>query len=132
SHPLRSGIKVEELIKRPEISLREIETLFPELQQVDSEVLEEALIDIKYEGYIEKEKIEVERFAKLEDRAIPAQFDFDRVRGLSTEGRQRLKEREPVNLGQASRITGVTPADISVLMVYLEQRQRGGAGRVSG
>lgn len=132
SHPLRSGIKVEELMKRPEISLREIAVLFPELEQVDSEVLEEALIDIKYEGYIEKQKIEVERFAKLEDRAIPAQLDYDRVRGLSTEGRQRLKEREPANLGQASRITGVTPADISVLMVFLEQRHRGGGGRVSG
>ena len=125
STPLRSGIKVEELIRRPEISLNEIKVLLPDLN-FDWEVLVEAEIETKYEGYIEKQMAEIERFSKLEERLLPRDLDYDRIKGLSTEGRQRLKERQPVNLGQASRVTGVTPADISVLMVFLEQRRRGG------
>lgn len=88
-------------------------------------MLQEAEIETKYAGYIDKQRVEIEKFAKMEERLLPLNIQYDEVLGLSTEGRQRLKEVYPVNLGQASRITGVTPADISVLMVYLEQRRRG-------
>lgn len=126
STPLKSGIKLGELIRRPEISLINILPLVPELEGYDFETLEEAEIETKYAGYIEKQLAEIERFTKMEERQIPAEIFYDDIRGLSTEGRQRLKEIQPVNLGQASRITGVTPADISVLMVYMEQYRRTG------
>lgn len=122
----KGGIRAEDLVRRPEISLVELKRLIPELEGFEEEVLEEAVIETKYEGYIEKQWTEIERFAKMEERLLPLNIQYDEVKGLSTEGRQRLKEVFPVNLGQASRITGVSPADISVLLVFLEQRRRGG------
>ncbi|TGE34129.1 tRNA uridine-5-carboxymethylaminomethyl(34) synthesis enzyme MnmG [Desulfosporosinus sp. Sb-LF] len=122
----RGGISAEELIRRPEISITHLTKLLPELENCDVEALEEAEIEIKYEGYIEKQWAEIERFTKLESRNLSNLLDYEEVRGLSTEGRQRLMEVHPLNLGQASRITGVSPADISVLLVFLEQRRRGG------
>lgn len=125
STPAKGGLSAEELIRRPEISVQELKKLIPELADNEEEVLQEAAIETKYAGYIEKQWTEIERFAKMEDRLLPLDLQYDEVMGLSTEGRQRLKEVYPVNLGQASRITGVTPADISVLMVFLEQKRRG-------
>ncbi|MEA4900259.1 tRNA uridine-5-carboxymethylaminomethyl(34) synthesis enzyme MnmG [Desulfitobacterium sp.] len=125
STPAKGGLSVEELIRRPEISVQQIKKLIPEIEEYEEEVLQEAEIETKYAGYIEKQWFEIERFAKMEDRIIPSNIQYDDIIGLSTEGRQRLKEVYPGNLGQASRITGVTPADISVLMVYLEQKRRG-------
>lgn len=122
----KGGIRAEDLVRRPEITLGELKRLIPELEGFEEEVLEEAVIETKYEGYIEKQWTEIERFAKMEERLLPLNIQYDEVKGLSTEGRQRLKEVFPVNLGQASRITGVSPADISVLLVFLEQRRRGG------
>lgn len=122
----KGGIRAEDLVRRPEITLDELKRLIPELEGFEEEVLEEAVIETKYEGYIEKQWTEIERFAKMEERLLPLNIQYDEVRGLSTEGRQRLKEVFPVNLGQASRVTGVSPADISVLLVFLEQRRRGG------
>ncbi|MHB1652531.1 MAG: tRNA uridine-5-carboxymethylaminomethyl(34) synthesis enzyme MnmG [Desulfitobacteriaceae bacterium] len=131
STPLKSGIKIEELIRRPEVSLKDITPLVPELSKYDPEVLEEAEIETKYAGYIEKQMAEIERFSKMEERRIALGVKYEEIKGLSTEGRQRLREIQPVNLGQASRVTGVSPADISVLMVYLEQQRRGGGTYVS-
>jgi tRNA uridine 5-carboxymethylaminomethyl modification enzyme len=126
SAPVRGGISCEELIRRPEISINEIKRLLPELLEFEEEALEEAAIEIKYLGYIEKQLSEIERFSKMEERILTQDMDYDAIKGLSTEGRQRLKEVSPANVGQASRITGVTPADISVLLVFLEQQRRGG------
>jgi len=126
STPVRGGISAQDLIRRPEITLDHLVKLLPELQQFDLEVLEEVEIETKYAGYIEKQMADIERFSKLEARYLSETLNYEDVNGLSTEGRQRLMEVKPLNLGQASRITGVTPADISVLLVSLEQRRRGG------
>lgn len=131
STPVRGGISAQDLIRRPEITLSHLIKLLPQLVDFDGEVLEEAEIETKYAGYIEKQYADIERFAKLEERQLPKQLDYHEIRGLSTEGRQRLIEVQPGNLGQASRITGVSPADISVLLVYLEQQRRGGKDGVS-
>lgn len=126
STPTRGGISAQDLIRRPEISLAHLVRLLPELEGFDLEELEEAEIETKYAGYIEKQWADIEKFSKLEARFLPKTLDYREIRGLSTEGRQRLMEVNPLNLGQASRITGVSPADISVLLVSLEQRRRGG------
>lgn len=125
SSPARGGISAQDLVRRPEISIAHLIKLLPELEAFDMEVLEEAEIETKYAGYIEKQWEDIDRFSKLEDRSLSASINYEEIRGLSTEGRQRLVEVQPLNLGQASRITGVTPADISVLLVYLEQKRRG-------
>ncbi|MCB8816823.1 tRNA uridine-5-carboxymethylaminomethyl(34) synthesis enzyme MnmG [Desulfosporosinus shakirovi] len=124
STPTRGGISAQDLIRRPEISLKHLIKLLPELDSYDMEVLEEAEIEAKYSGYIEKQWADIEKFSKLEERILPITLNYEEIRGLSTEGRQRLMEVNPLNLGQASRITGVSPADISVLLVSLEQRRR--------
>jgi len=126
STPVRGGISAQDLIRRPEITLDHLIILLPELDKFDREVLEEVEVETKYSGYIEKQWADIERFSKLEARCLSETLDYEAVRGLSTEGRQRLMEVRPLNIGQASRITGVTPADISVLLVSLEQRRRGG------
>ncbi|SPF43233.1 glucose-inhibited cell-division protein [Candidatus Desulfosporosinus infrequens] len=126
STPTRGGISAQDLIRRPEITLSHLVKLLPELENFDLEVLEEVEIETKYAGYIEKQWSDIEKFSKLEARFLPKTLNYNEIRGLSTEGRQRLMEVNPLNLGQASRITGVSPADISVLLVSLEQRRRGG------
>ncbi|WP_088188665.1 tRNA uridine-5-carboxymethylaminomethyl(34) synthesis enzyme MnmG [Desulfosporosinus sp. FKA] len=125
STPLRGGINASDLIRRPEITLNHMLELIPELKGYSQEVLEEAVIETKYAGYIDKQWADIEKFAKMEDRILADDFNYGELKGLSTEGRQRLMEVRPLNVGQASRITGVTPADISVLLVFLEQRHRG-------
>jgi tRNA uridine 5-carboxymethylaminomethyl modification enzyme len=87
-------------------------------------VVEQVEIQIKYQGYIEKQKKQVEQFRKLEGKRIPDDIDYDRIKGLRKESRDRLKQVRPVSIGQASRISGVNPADISILLVYLEQQKR--------
>lgn len=126
STPVRRGISAQELIRRPEIKLEHLVKLLPELEKFDLEVLQEVEIETKYAGYIERQVAEIEKFSKFEDNCLPETLDYEEIRGLSTEGRQRLMEVRPLNIGQASRITGVTPADISVLLVSLEQRRRRG------
>ncbi|AET71001.1 glucose-inhibited division protein A [Desulfosporosinus orientis DSM 765] len=124
STPARGGISAQDLIRRPEISLKHLIKLLPELENFEMEVLEEAEIEAKYSGYIDKQLLEIEKFTRLEEKILPDNFSYEEIRGLSTEGRQRLMEVNPLNLGQASRITGVSPADISVLLVSLEQKRR--------
>lgn len=123
---LKTGVKAEDLVKRPEITSEHLLELIPRLSHYAFEDLEEAVIQIKYKGYIDKQQEEVERFNRLEEKLLPPDLDYDEILGLSNEARQRLKEVCPVNVGQASRISGVNPADISVLLIYLEQRRRRG------
>jgi tRNA uridine 5-carboxymethylaminomethyl modification enzyme len=124
SAPLKTGIRIQELLKRPEVSLNRIRDILPDIKDYSEEVLEEAEIEIKYTGYIKKQLDEIVRFGNLEEKRLSQEINYAQIRGLSTEGKQRLAEIQPGNIGQASRITGVTPADISVLLVYLEQKRR--------
>lgn len=121
STELVSGISLAELIKRPELNydvLKEIDTGRPELSE---EICNEVNIVLKYEGYIARQQKQVEQFYKLEKKKIPANIDYDKVGSLRLEAIQKLKEIKPESIGQASRISGVSPSDISVLLVYLEQ-----------
>ena len=95
--------------------------LDPERKPLPADVIEQVTIEIKYEGYIARQLRQVEQFSKIEKKKIPDSIDYDLVPSLRIEARQKLKLYHPVNLGQASRISGVSPADISVLLVYLEQ-----------
>ena len=124
SSPLKSGAKAEDLLKRPEIYPEHLFGVMPELKNFDPEVLEEATTQIKYQGYIKRQLEEVQRFIRLEEKEIPQDIDYNQIRGLSNEAKQRLQEVRPVNIGQASRISGVNPTDVSVLLLYLEQRRR--------
>ena len=120
STELVSGISLAELIKRPELNydvLKEIDTGRPELSE---EICNEVNIVLKYEGYIARQQKQVEQFHKLEKKKIPANIDYDKVGSLRLEAIQKLKEIKPESIGQASRISGVSPSDISVLLVYLE------------
>ena len=100
--------------------------LDPERKPLPDDVIEQVVINVRYEGYIERQKQQVEHFKKLENRKIPADFDYDAVPSIRLEARQKLKQFRPINVGQASRISGVSPADISVLLVMLERVLKGG------
>ena len=121
SIPLHTGTTLSDLIRRPELDydkLAEIDTDRPDLP---AEVTEQVNILIKYDGYISRQIKQVEKFKKLEKKKLPEKFDYNEISGLRIEAQQKLSEFQPLNIGQASRISGVTPADISVLLVYLEQ-----------
>lgn len=118
---LKDGIRASDLLKRPEMTYELLETLTKSEVPVDDEVKEQVEIQIKYEGYIEKSLQQVERLKKMEDKKIPENIDYDAISGVATEAKQKLKKIRPLTLAQASRISGVNPADISILLVYLEQ-----------
>ena len=124
STPLKSSATVGELIRRPELSyqmLKDIDENRPDLPEA---VQEEVNINIKYDGYIRRQLNQVAQFKKLEEKKIPETIDYDQVPSLRTEARQKLAQIQPISIGQASRISGVSPADISVLLVYLESLGR--------
>lgn len=118
---LKDGIRASDLLKRPEMGYELIVSLIPGEIGLEAEVKEQVEIQIKYEGYIEKSLQQVERLKKMEDKKIPDNIDFDAVNGLATEARQKLKQVRPLSIAQASRISGVNPADISILLIYIEQ-----------
>jgi tRNA uridine 5-carboxymethylaminomethyl modification enzyme len=124
SSEIKGGISLYELLKRPEISYASIKDIDEEMPDLSREVAEEVEILIKYEGYIKKQLSQAEQFKKLENKRIPIGVDFKNIKGLSLEAREKLDDIRPANLGQASRISGVSPADISVIMIYLEQMRR--------
>jgi tRNA uridine 5-carboxymethylaminomethyl modification enzyme len=121
STEISSGFKLAELIKRPELSYEILADLDENRPKLPKDVAEQVNIAIKYEGYIAKQMQQVEQFKKLENRIIPFDLDYDQVGNLRMEARQKLKTVKPANIGQASRITGVSPADISNLLVHLEK-----------
>lgn len=121
SMPLSTGTTLVELIRRPELNYDLLAELDPDRPKLPDEVTEQVNILIKYEGYIKRQIKQVENFKKLENKRLDADFDYDKVSGLRIEARQKLNQYRPVSIGQASRISGVSPADISVLLVYLEQ-----------
>ena len=124
STPLASGMMLDELIRRPELTYAMVAPIDPERPQLPDEVTEQVNIELKYEGYIRRQLKQVEQFKKTEARKIPENIDYDDVKSLRIEAVQKLKAFQPSNIGQASRIAGVSPADISVLHVYLEQLRR--------
>jgi tRNA uridine 5-carboxymethylaminomethyl modification enzyme len=130
SASLRSPVSAESLLRRPEIGYRELGEMGYGDGAVAMEVQEQVEVEIQYEGYIAKQRDQVARIERLESRAIPAELEYEAIRGLSTEARQKLGAMGPETVGQASRISGVSPADISVLLVYLERyRGIGSAGK---
>jgi len=120
STPLKTGTSLAELVCRPELSYEVLAEIDQDRKPLPAAVVEQAEIEIKYEGYIERQKRQVEQFKKMEKKLIPENIDYDRITSLRLEARQKLKLFRPGSIGQASRISGVSPADISVLLVYLE------------
>lgn len=123
STPLTSGSTLGELIRRPELNYEALESIDKKRPELRWDVKEQVNINIKYDGYIRRQLKQVEQFKKLEKKQIPADINYDEVRSLRIEAVQKLKLYQPLNIGQASRISGVSPADISVLLVYLESRR---------
>ena len=121
STPLKSGISLAELIRRPELSYEDVAPIDKNRPELAWDVQEQVNINIKYDGYIRRQMKQVEQFKKLEAKKIPENLDYEKVKSLRIEARQKLELYRPVSIGQASRISGVSPADISVLLVYMEQ-----------
>lgn len=124
SSKIISGIKLAELLRRPEVLYEDMAVIDPERPELSHAVREQVEISVKYEGYIKRQMQQVEQFKKLENRKLPENIDYKEVYGLSNEAKQKLNLMKPESVGQASRISGVSPADISVLLIYLEQRKR--------
>jgi len=121
SSTLDSGIKMSELLKRTEINYKILGEIDDGRAELPREVCEEVEIEIKYEGYIKIQKDQVDKFKHLEKKLMPKDIDYKEIKGISLEARQKLNNFKPVSLGQASRISGVSPSDIAVLLIYLEQ-----------
>jgi tRNA uridine 5-carboxymethylaminomethyl modification enzyme len=125
SAPLpQQGASLAGLIRRPEITYEQLLLLPLEHPALPQDVREQVEIQVKYDGYIRKQQAQVERFRRLEDKKIPDDLDYQMVRGLSLEAREKLEAIRPASIGQAGRIAAVTPADVSVLLIYLEQIRR--------
>ena len=131
SAPLKTGIKGIDLLRRQEMTYSLMKKLFSELKDYPLDVTEEVEITVKYEGYIERQREQVAKMNKLEQRLLPDSIDYEAIDTISSEGRQKLSDIRPRSLGQASRISGVSPADITALLIYTEQMKREGKGNVS-
>ena len=123
SQALKTGMTLAELLARPELSYAAIALLDPDREELPADVIEQVEINLRYEGYIARQERQVAQFKKLEHRRIPDDIDYDAVKSLRLEARQKLQQFRPESIGQASRLAGVTPADINVLIVYLESRR---------
>lgn len=125
SIPLGTGTTLADLMRRPELDYEKLAPLDINRPELPAEVCEQVNILIKYEGYIDRQVKQVEKFKRLEKKRLPVPYDYNEVSGLRIEAKQKLNEFQPLNIGQAGRISGVTPADVSVLLVYLEQLKYG-------
>ncbi|MFD2615265.1 tRNA uridine-5-carboxymethylaminomethyl(34) synthesis enzyme MnmG [Paenibacillus gansuensis] len=126
---ITQGTDVLSLLRRPEVTYEHVDKLLEEPSGLTDEMKEQVEIQVKYSGYIEKQLLQVERLRKMEKKRIPEDIEYHEVHGLANEAKQRLSEIRPISIGQASRISGVTPADISILLVYLEHYNRVTAAR---
>ncbi|HBF66746.1 MAG TPA: tRNA uridine-5-carboxymethylaminomethyl(34) synthesis enzyme MnmG [Clostridium sp.] len=124
STPIKSGVKLSDLIKRPELDYEKLAPIDEARPELPTDVREQVNIQIKYEGYIGQQLKQVEQFKKLENRKLPENMNYQNIQGLRIEAKQKLDAIRPTSLGHASRITGVSPADLSVLLIYLEQQKR--------
>ncbi|HLQ83309.1 MAG TPA: tRNA uridine-5-carboxymethylaminomethyl(34) synthesis enzyme MnmG [Pseudogracilibacillus sp.] len=121
STPLKDAIRALDLLKRPEISYETIEKITQDVQDLPEDVKEQVEIQLKYEGYIKKASDQVQRMLNMENKKIPENIDYDAISGLAGEAKEKLKNIQPLSIGQASRISGVNPADVSILLIYIEQ-----------
>ncbi|ERM16829.1 tRNA uridine-5-carboxymethylaminomethyl(34) synthesis enzyme MnmG [Brevibacillus laterosporus] len=121
---LTEVIDLAQLLRRPEVTYEHIHRISPAPEELDVDVREQVEIQVKYDGYIRKSLAQVEKMKKVEEKLIPKRIDYTAISGMSKEAREKLQKIRPLNIGQASRISGVTPADISVLMIYMEQFHR--------
>ncbi len=122
STPIKDGISLYDLLKRPEITYKNIEKYYK--IDYDEEIKEETSIQIKYEGYIKKAQIEAEKMLKYENQKIPDNIDYKKIKNIASEARQKLEEVRPTSIGQAIRISGVNPPDISILSVYIKKEYK--------
>jgi tRNA uridine 5-carboxymethylaminomethyl modification enzyme len=123
---LKSGTTLAELLKRPELDYEKLEEIDEKRPDLPEDVREQVNINLKYEGYIKRQTQQVKQFKKLEGKKLMQDFDYTQVQGLRKEAIQKLNLYQPASIGQASRISGVSPADISVLLVYMEQQRHRG------
>ena len=121
--PVASGVSLADLIRRPQLSYADLAPFDPERPALPRAVAESAEINLKYEGYIRRQLRQVEEFSRMEEHALPADIDYDAIVGLRLEAREKLKKIRPENLGRAGRISGVSPADLAVLMIWLEKNR---------
>ncbi len=121
--PVENGAALADLLRRPRVSYEALAPFDPDRPALPKAVRESAEIRIKYDGYIRRQQRQVEEFARLEERKLPPDLDYETVAGLRLEARQKLNRIRPENFGQAGRISGVSPADIAALMVFLENRR---------
>jgi tRNA uridine 5-carboxymethylaminomethyl modification enzyme len=119
--PLDDGVNALQFLRRPEITYAMLEALAPSRGRLAPDAAQQVAIEAKYAGYIEKQRKQVERMRRLEQRAIPSTFDYDRIVGMRKEAQEKLRRFRPATVGQATRISGVNPADISILLIYLER-----------
>lgn len=127
--PLKDAVNAYDLLKRPEMKYEMVASLLEEKKDLPEAVEEQVEIHTKYAGYIQKSEQQIERMRKMENKKIPEDIDYDDIHGIASEARDRLKEVRPLSVGQASRVSGVNPADVSILLVYIEQ---GKIAKVSG
>ena len=124
STPIKNTQSLEELIRRPELGYDAVKELDPERPELRRDIIEQVEIEIKYSGYIKKQNIQISQFKKLEKRYLEKDLNYEEVQGLRNEAREKLTKIRPGSIGQAARITGVSPADINVLLIYLERKRR--------
>ena len=110
-------------MRRPQISYSDLTPIDKSRPEIDSNIFEQVEIEVKYAGYIEKQRKQVEQMQRLERKKLPENFDYNEIKGLRLEAREKLNKIKPLNIGQASRISGVSPADISVLLIWLSQKR---------
>lgn len=124
SSELNNGIKLIELLKRTEVRYEDLKNIDENMPKITESEAEEVEIEVKYEGYIKLQMAQVEKFKNLENKILPENIKYLELEGISLEARQKLDKFRPTSIGQASRISGISPADISVLLIYLEQLKR--------
>ena len=124
STPIKNGIKLIELLKRSELTYKDLAEIDKDRPNLTNQEAEQVEIQVKYEGYIKLQLVQVEKFKKLETKILPEDMDYKSMKGISLEARQKLDKLRPISIGQASRISGVSPADIAVLLIQLEQRNK--------
>jgi tRNA uridine 5-carboxymethylaminomethyl modification enzyme len=128
--PVTSGVRFIDLLKRPQITLEEMKDFDPDRPELPKEIRDQIDIEIKYEGYMRRQQAQIEEMRRLEAKALPTDVDYTTLPGIRLEAQEKLNKVKPLNLGQASRISGVSPADISVLIIWLSQREPNAGSRL--
>ena len=123
--PINQGVKFIELLKRPQIDYRDLAVFDENAPVLEHDIIDKLEINVKYEGYIKTQTEKISQMKRLEEKKLPADFDYKKISGLRLEAQEKLNKYKPLNIGQAGRISGVNPADISVLLIWLSGRKNG-------